>query len=80
MDNYAVMKSEAIKADAANKERDDERRLQGNPVGKGRPFVPTPSTSATSQVAGPVLHMPPEGTHQPQLPSKVQGHGASDAG
>ena len=26
------------------------------------------------KIAGPVLHMPPEGTQQSQLPSKVQGH------
>ena len=42
---YAVMKSEAIKAEAANRERETERQLQGHPFGKGRPFVPTPATS-----------------------------------
>ena len=45
MDNYAVMKSEAIKVEATHRERDNERRLQGHPVGKGRPFIPVTSTS-----------------------------------
>ena len=45
MDNYAVMKSEAIKVEATHRERDNERRLQGHPVGKGCPFIPVPSTS-----------------------------------
>ena len=43
MNNYAIMKSEAINAEAANRERDNERRLQGHPVGKGCPFIPVPS-------------------------------------
>ena len=45
MNNYAVMKSEAIKVEATHRERDNEGRLQGHPVGKGHPFVPNPSTS-----------------------------------
>ena len=45
MDNYAVMKSEAIQVEATHRERDNERRLQGHPVGKGHPFIPVPSTS-----------------------------------
>ena len=45
MNNYAVMKSEAIKTEAANRERDNEHQLQGHPIGKGRSFIPTPSTS-----------------------------------
>ena len=43
MNNYAVMKSEAIKTNAVNRERDNEHRLQGHPVGKGCPFIPVPS-------------------------------------
>ena len=40
MDDYTNLKVEALKADASNKARDNERRLQGISVGKGRPFRP----------------------------------------
>ena len=45
MDDYTTMKVEALKADATNKARDNERRLQGIPVGKRHPFA---SASASS--------------------------------
>ena len=48
MDDYNNLKIEAIKADASNKARDNERRLQGISVGKGRPFSTTPVASASA--------------------------------
>ena len=48
MDDYNNLKVEAIKADASNKARDNERRLQGISVGKGRPFSTTPVASASA--------------------------------
>ena len=47
MDDYTNLKVEAIKADASNKARDNERRLQGISVSKGRPFSTTPVTSTS---------------------------------
>ena len=70
MNNYAVMKSEAIKAEAANRERDNEQRLQGHPVGKGCPFVPTPST-----LVKPNMGMIFGGQGQPMDLSQVESHG-----
>ena len=49
MDDYNNLKIEAIKADASNKARDNERRLQGISVGKGRPFSTTPAASASDR-------------------------------
>ena len=48
MDDYTNLKVEALKADASNKARDNERRLQGISVGKGRPFSTTPVASASA--------------------------------
>ena len=48
MDNYAVMKSEAIKADVCNKARDNEWQLQGHLVGKGQPSTSSLASSTTA--------------------------------
>ena len=46
MDDYNNLKVETIKADASNKARDNERRLQGISIGKRHPFTSAPASTA----------------------------------